>query len=167
MIRKLPCALVLVGMASSILLLAGNVVPVDHRLFPGLAAMDGNWAALLAASDGRVYLGLAYHGSHGHLVCYNPATDQMRDLGNLTDLCHEQNLRRGPHSKIHTRFGEGTDGRIYFATHYGLDFNFGRHGTKEGYPGSHFMAYDPKTDYVQDFGIGIPFDGLVTGAFDP
>jgi len=29
------------------------------------------------------------------------------------------------------------------------------------------MAYDPKTDYVQDFGIGIPFDGLVTGAFDP
>ncbi len=28
-------------------------VRIDHRVFPGLAEMDGNWAALLAASDGK------------------------------------------------------------------------------------------------------------------
>jgi hypothetical protein len=40
-------------------------VRVDHRVFPNLSEMDGNWAALLAASDGKVYAGLAYHGGNG------------------------------------------------------------------------------------------------------
>ncbi|HVN77770.1 MAG TPA: hypothetical protein VMW38_02125 [Terriglobia bacterium] len=47
MIRKLLFVLILVGVASSSSVLAGKVVSVDHWLFPGLAAMDGNWAALL------------------------------------------------------------------------------------------------------------------------
>src|SRR5580692_4600444 len=41
---------------------------VDYRYFPGLARMDGNWAALKAASDGKVYVGLACHGCDGHLL---------------------------------------------------------------------------------------------------
>jgi hypothetical protein len=47
-------------------------VRVEHRVFPGLAEMDGNWAALLAASDGKVYAGLANHGGDGHLVITTP-----------------------------------------------------------------------------------------------
>jgi hypothetical protein len=59
-----------------IILLAGSVsaqtrsLRVDHRIFPGLHEMDGNWAALFSASDGKVYAGLAYHGSDGHMVYY-------------------------------------------------------------------------------------------------
>jgi len=41
---------------------ASQAVRVEHRVFPGLHEMDGNWAALYAASDGKVYAGLAYHG---------------------------------------------------------------------------------------------------------
>jgi len=48
-----------------------STVTVDYRIFPGLAEMDGNWAALLAASDGKVYAGLACHGCSGHLVFYD------------------------------------------------------------------------------------------------
>jgi len=140
---------------------------VDSRVFPNLAEMDGNWSALYAASDGKVYAGLAYHGGDGHLVWYDPRNDQMHDTGRLTELCGEQFLRRGPQAKIHTKFGEGADGRIYFATHYGLDFDFARYATKFGYPGAHFMAYDPKTARVEDFGIGTPNQGMVTGNYDP
>lgn len=140
---------------------------VDCRVFPNLAEMDGNWSALLAASDGKVYVGLAYHGGSGRLVWYDPRTDSMHDPGPLTELCGEQFLRRGPQAKIHTKFGEGKDGRIYFATHYGLDFNFARHATKEGYPGSHFMAFDRSTGRVDDFGLGTPYQGMVTGNYDP
>jgi len=147
--------------------LAAGTVTVDHRLFPGLAEMDGNWAALAVGSDGKVYAGLACHGCDGHMVMYDPAADRVSDLGNLTRLAGEDNLQAGPQSKIHAKFGEGTDGRIYFGTHAGLWFDYARVGTREGYPGAHWMAYDPKTGAVQDFGIGPRFEGINTGAYDP
>ena len=141
--------------------------PLQHRVFPGLERMDGNWAALFAASDGKVYAGLAYHGGDGHLVYYDSRQDRMHDAGNLTELCGESNLKRGPQSKIHAKFGEGKDGRIYFGTHAGWWWNYARFGAKEGYPGAHWMAYDPKAGRVEDFGLGVPNEGINTGAYDP
>jgi hypothetical protein len=142
-------------------------VRIDHRVFTGLHEMDGNWAALFAASDGKVYAGLAYHGGDGHMVYYDSKTDRMHDIGNLTELAGESHLRRGPQSKIHAKFGEGKDGRIYFGTHGGWWWNYARFGAKEGYPGAHWMAYDPKTNRVEDFGLGVPNEGVNTGAYDP
>ncbi len=146
---------------------AQRSVRLDHRVFPGLHEMDGHWAALLAASDGKVYAGLAYHGGDGHLVFYDSKSDRMHDVGNLTELSGESHLRRGPQSKIHAKFGEGKDGRIYFGTHGGYWWNYSRFATKEGYPGAHWMAYDPKANRVEDFGLGVANEGVNTGAYDP
>lgn len=146
---------------------AEKVVTLDFRIFPGLAEMDGNWAALKVAHDGKVYAGLACHGCDGHMVMYDPATDRVTDIGDLTRLAGESSLRIGPQSKIHAKFGEGKDGRIYFGTHAGLWFDYARVGTKEGYPGAHWMAYDPQTGKVEDFGIGPRYEGINTGAYDP
>ena len=146
---------------------APNTVTVQYRFFTGLPQMDGNWAALKAASDGKVYVGLACHGCDGHLVFYDSKSDKMVDVGDLTRLCGENGLHLGPQSKIHAKFGEGKDGRIYFATHGGWWFDYARFATQEGYPGAHYMAYDPKTGQVQDFGIGPRFEGINTGAYDP
>ena len=144
-----------------------KTVTVDYRTFPGLANMDGNWAALKVGSDGKAYVGLACHGCNGHLVYYDPARDSMVDVGDLTSLSGEKDLEEGPQSKIHAKFGEGKDGRIYFATHGGWWFDYARFGTREGYPGSHYMAFDPKTGKVEDFGVGTRFEGVNTGAYDP
>jgi hypothetical protein len=147
--------------------LSSRTVTVQCRFFPGLATMDGNWAALKAASDGKVYVGLACHGCDGHLVFYDSKKDRMVDVGGLTRLTGENGLGLGPQSKIHAKFGEGKDGLIYFATHGGWWFDYARFATPEGYPGSHYMAYDPKTGEVRDFGIGVRFEGMNTGAYDP
>ena len=144
-----------------------RTVRLEHRVFTGLHEMDGNWAALLAASDGKVYAGLAYHGGDGHLAYYDSKTDRMYDAGNLTELCGESHLKRGPQSKIHAKFGEGKDGRIYFGTHAGYWWDYARFATREGYPGAHWMAFDPKTGRVEDFGLGVPNEGVNTGAYDP
>ncbi|MGD0580116.1 MAG: hypothetical protein ABSC08_14440 [Bryobacteraceae bacterium] len=144
-----------------------RTVRLEHRVFTGLHEMDGNWAALFAASDGKVYAGLAYHGDDGHLAYYDSKTDRMYDAGNLTELCGESHLKRGPQSKIHAKFGEGKDGRIYFGTHAGFWWDYARFATKEGYPGAHWMAFDPKTGRVEDFGLGVPNEGVNTGAYDP
>jgi hypothetical protein len=142
-------------------------VRVEAHVFPGLERMDGNWVALYAASDGKVYAGLAYHGGDGHLVYFDSNTGVMHDIGNLTELAGESALRRGPQSKVHAKFGEGKDGRIYFGTHAGLWWEYARFATKQGYPGAHWMAYDPKTGKVEDFGLGVPNEGVNTGAYDP
>jgi dienelactone hydrolase len=134
---------------------------------PGLVEMDGNWAALLAASDGKVYAGLANHGGSGHLVYYDLKQDRVHDVGGLNELCGESHMRRGPQSKIHAKFGEGKDGRIYYGTHGGNWWDYARYGLKEGYPGAHWMAYDPKSGHVEDFGIGPRYEGINTGAYDP
>jgi hypothetical protein len=162
----------MLGLALASMLLAAppstiRAVRLEHRVFTGLPEMDGNWAALFAASDGRVYAGLAYHGGDGHLVYYDSKADRMHDVGNLTELCGESQLKRGPQSKIHAKFGEGKDGRIYFGTHAGYWWNYARFATKEGYPGAHWMAFDPKTGKVEDFGLGVPNEGVNTGAYDP
>jgi hypothetical protein len=144
-----------------------RIATVDYRFFPGLGWMDGNWAALKAATDGKVYVGLACHGCDGHLVFYDSHQDKMVDVGGLNELNGEAGLGTGPQSKIHAKFGEGSDGRIYFATHGGWWFDYARFATPEGYPGSHYMAYDPRTGKTEDFGIGPRFEGMNTGAYDP
>jgi len=142
-------------------------VLIEAHLFSGLERMDGNWAALLAASDGKVYVGLAYHGGDGHVVYYDAKSRQMHDIGNLTELSGEEGLKRGPQSKVHAKFGEGRDGRIYFGTHAGYWWDYARFATKEGYPGAHWMTFDPKTLKVENFGLGTPHEGINTGAYDP
>jgi hypothetical protein len=155
------------GLLTALCAWAAGSVRIEHRIFPGLHHMDGNWAALFTASDGKAYAGLAYHGGAGHLVYYDSKTDRVHDVGDLNDLTGEAQLRRGPQSKIHAKFGEGKDGRIYFGTHAGLWWNYARFATKEGYPGAHWMAFDPKTGRVDDFGLGVPNQGVNTGAYDP
>jgi len=159
------CWLLLVASAASAQSM--KTVVLDHRVFPHLAAMDGNWAALLAASDGKVYAGLAYHGGDGHMIYYDSRADRVVDVGDLTRLAGESGLHRGPQSKIHAKFGEGRDHRIYFGTHAGYWWNYARFATKEGYPGAHWMAYDPAAGRVEDFGLGVPNEGVNTGAYDP
>lgn len=170
-VRKARTVAVLAGAAIQIVAARSQepakTITVDYRVFPGLATMDGNWAALKAGSDGKVYVGLACHGCNGHLVYYDPAKDHMVDVGDLTTLSGENGLGLGPQSKIHAKFGEGKDGRIYFATHGGWWFDYARFATREGYPGFHYMAFDPKSGKVDDFGVGVRFEGMNTGAYDP
>jgi hypothetical protein len=74
---------------------SSSTVTVQCRFFPGLATMDGNWAPLKAASDGRVYVGLACHGCDGHLVFYDSKRDRMVDVGDPTRLAGENGLGAG------------------------------------------------------------------------
>ena len=158
---------VLLAVLAGAAMAAAPRVPLECRVFPGLADMDGNWSALFAASDGKVYAGLAHHGAGGHLVYYDSKTDRVVDVGNLNRITGQEFLLRGPQSKIHAKFGEGKDGRICFGTHGGNFWGLARLGTKDGYPGSQWMAFEPTTGTTENFGLAIANEGMVTGAYDP
>ena len=146
---------------------SAKTVTVQFRTFPGLANMDGHWNALTVAHDGKAYIGLAHHGAGGHVVYYDPGSDHIVDLGDLNQLCGQAGLHIGPQSKVHAKFGEAKDGDIYFATHAGLWWNFARFATLEGYPGGHWLVYNPHIKTVTDLGIGPRFEGIITADYDP
>lgn len=49
---------------------------------------------LVGTSDGKVYVGLAYHGGSGHLVDYDSRTDRVHDVGDLNTLTGDSRTGR-------------------------------------------------------------------------
>jgi len=140
---------------------------VESRALPEQEKWDSMFTALYAASDGRVYIGLDYHGAGANVAVYDPAADAMKLLGDMQELGGEKNLGREPQSKVHTQICEGSDGKIYFATHLSAWYNFAKISEPEGLPGGHWVVYDPKTDHVTDLGVGLPRNGIITMTMDP
>ncbi len=139
---------------------------VESRALPEQEKWDSMFTALLAASDGRVYIGLNCHGQGANVAVYDPATDSLRLLGDMQELSGEKNLGREPQAKVHTQICEGSDGKIYFATHLSAWFNFAKISEAEGLPGGHWVVYDPKTDHLTDLGVGLPRNGIITMTMD-
>ena len=145
----------------------GRICRVESRPLPEQEKWDSMFTALYAASDGKVYIGLDYHGHGANVAVYDPVAGSMKLLGDMQELSGEKNLGREPQSKVHTQICEGSDGKIYFATHLSAWFNFAKISEPEGLPGGRWVEYDPKTDRVTDLGIGLPRNGIITMTMDP
>lgn len=89
---------------------SARTVTLEARFFPGLSTMNGNWAALKAASDGTVYAGLACHGCDGRLFSYGPQTGAYDVLGSV-------DVNRKPYYTwqvyVIDAMASGSDGPIY------------------------------------------------------
>ncbi|NLE75855.1 MAG: hypothetical protein GX605_03765, partial [Chloroflexi bacterium] len=129
--------------------------------------------------DGKVYLGVSteFGGAvHAHFVCYDPATDTLRDIVHLEDLLPEGRDRlRPPHAKIHTAMMAHPDGRIFWVSHTTPPIEGERvHRSHElfgdperGYLGSCAFVYDPATDRAQNLGRVYPHCGTRFATLNP
>lgn len=144
-----------------------KVVKMKSRTFPDSIVWDSNYTACLAASDGKVYIGLNRHGAGGSVAVYDPDTDTMKLLGDMNVITGQANLSVEPQAKVHTQICEGADGKIYFGTHLSAFYGFAKFTSPESYPGGHWMVYDPKTERVTDLGIALKGNGLLTMTIDP
>jgi sugar lactone lactonase YvrE len=146
---------------------AQKTVYMKSRTFKDPILWDSNYTACLAASDGKVYVGLNHHGGGATVAVYDPKTDQMRNLGDVNRITGYTNLRVEPQAKVHTQICEGLDGKIYFGTHMSAFYGFAKFTSPEAYPGGHWMVYDPKTDVLTDLGLAKKNNGLLTMTMDP
>jgi len=144
-----------------------KIIRLESRTFPDPIVWDSNYTACLAASDGRVYVGLNYHGAGASVAVYDPKTDTMRLLGDMNKITGQANLAVEPQAKVHTQICEGPDRKIYFGTHLSAFFGFATFPSPEGFPGGHWMVYDPKIDKVTDMGVALKGNGLITMTIDP
>lgn len=124
------------------------------------------WSALHVSRDNKVYIGLGRHTGNAHLYQYNPETGVMRDLGDMGIETGEHESGRVTQGKIHTKIFEGNDGKIYFATHFGLWYLHAMQSDRYSYPGGHILCYDPVKDIIEDYGIAVPQQGIISLTMD-
>jgi hypothetical protein len=141
----------------------------------GFSKAHDTYNAISVASDGNVYYVLSSDSIDvgGMMYVYNPVTDKIALVGDLTQICGEQQLKAIPQGKSHVRFYE-SNGRMYFSTHIGyyesiegmdrLPIN-----APEGfklYPGGHILAYDLQTKEIIDLAIAPNGEGIVSMTMD-
>ncbi|MBN2130914.1 MAG: hypothetical protein JW741_15540 [Sedimentisphaerales bacterium] len=138
--------------------------PYAHDTYNGMGA----------ASDGRIYYVLSSERFDigAQMYCYDPKTDKIEHIGDVTEACGEKNTKTVVQGKSHVPLQE-RDGKLYFATHVGwysiIDgmekIGFPPEGW-EPYPGGHFLAYDMRTKKFEDLGKAPRGEGILTMTLD-
>ena len=125
-------------------------------------------------SDGKIYYVLSSQSYEigAQMYCYDPATDKIKHLGDLTEACGEKGLKAIVQGKSHVNFVE-SNGKLYFATHVGYysivdgmeKIGIPPEGFKP-YPGGHFLAYDIATGKFGDLALAPRGEGILSMTMD-
>ena len=123
------------------------------------------WSALYGAKSGKVYIGLCTHAEAAHFYEFDPETETMRHIVDLTELHNERGEGINTNGKIHVRMGEDADGNIYFG---GLNEDTGPESIDpSSYLGAFWYRYNPKEDKVEVLGKISRHFGLLGMVMDP
>lgn len=138
---------------------------VDHYKFVGNHREASMWSALYGAKSGKIYIGLCTHAESAHLYEFDPETEKMRHIVDLTTLHNERGQGINTNGKIHVRMGEDNDGNIYFA---GLNEDTGPECIDpSSYKGAFWYRYNVKLDKVEVLGKISRHFGLLGMIMDP
>ncbi|MDR1523980.1 MAG: hypothetical protein LBS79_01815 [Tannerella sp.] len=138
---------------------------VKHYRFAGDHREESMWSALYAAKSGKIYAGLCTHAEAAHFYEFDPATQTMRHIVDLTALHGERGEGINTNGKIHVRMGEDGDGNIYFG---GLNEDTGPESIDPAsYPGAFWYRYNPKSDEVEILGKISRHYGLLGMVVEP
>jgi hypothetical protein len=141
----------------------------------GFPEAHDTYNALSAASDGRLYYVLSSDKFNiaGQMFRFDPASQEIKFLGDLCDICGEANKNSIAQGKSHVHFYEFQN-KLFFSTHVGYyqlidgmdrlpeqapdGFNL--------YPGGHILSYDLKEETFDDLVMIPNGEGVVTMTMD-
>ena len=138
---------------------------VKHYRFVGDHREESMWSALYGAKSGKVYIGLCTHAEAAHFYEFDPATETMRHIVDLTELHDERGEGINTNGKIHVRMGEDNEGNVYFGS---LNEDTGPECIDpSSYLGAFWYRYNPKLDKVEVLGKISRHFGLLGMVMDP
>ena len=141
----------------------------------GFAQAHDTYNGMGAASDGKIYYILCSELADvaGRMFSLDPATGQIDQLGDLTEVSGEQGMHAVAQGKSHVNFVEA-GGKLYFATHIGyysivdgMEKNGIPPAGMKPYRGGHLLAYDMASGKFEDFGLAPRGEGIITMNMDP
>ena len=101
---RLVISLIVAGMGA-LTTLAESQLTIPTRLFdPGFLEGDCNYHNLTSASDGNLYFTLGTHNDQipTHIYRFDPTSEQITLIANLSEVLGESPQEHIPHGKIHT-----------------------------------------------------------------
>jgi hypothetical protein len=129
---------------------AENYAYLDSREFPGNRKEAQMFSALYAARDGCLYIGLCTHAGSSQFYRYDPRADRMRHIADIAEFLGQTGKGIRTAGKIHTRFVEDNQGRIYFGTM--CEDSGPPNIDPYSWEGPNWLRYDPKADKLEDLG---------------
>lgn len=148
---------------------------IAKRYFSGFEDAHDTYNAISEASDGRIYyvLSSTRHDVGGMMYAYDPATDKVEFIADLSEALGEKQQNFIAQGKSHTEFYE-LDGKLYFSTHVGFyEMINGAEclpqNAPEGYklyPGGHFLYYDMNTKEIVSLALAPEGEGILTMTMD-
>lgn len=146
-------------------IIENDEVQMDHYYFVGDHREESMWSALYGAKSGKIYIGLCTHAEAAHFYEFDPATEAMRHLVDLTKLHNERGEGINTNGKIHVRMGEDAEGNIYFA---GLNEDTGPEPIDpSSYKGAFWYRYNPTLDKVEVLDMINRHFGLLGMVYEP
>jgi hypothetical protein len=140
----------------------------------GFPLSHDSYNAMGTGSDGNIYYVLSSEDidQGSKMFRFEPKTQKITEVGDLTEACGEKGMKAIPQGKSHVNFVE-MNGKLYFATHVGVYSIVDGKETMgvpppgyKPYPGGHLLSYDLKTGKFEDFGIAPDREGVLTFAMD-
>ncbi len=146
-----------------------------HTYNSGFNLSHDSYNGIGTASDGKIYYVLSSESIDvgAQIYSYDPATDKITHLGDLTEVCGEKGLKAIPQNKSHVGFWESR-GKLYFASHIG--YYTIRNGMEtvgvpppgyKVYPGGHFLSYDLAIGKFENYAIAPHLEGIIAMTMDP
>lgn len=125
-------------------------------------------------SDGKIYYVLSAepYNVAGQMYSFDPATQQIKHLGDLTEATGEKGKNVVSQGKSHVKFVEA-NGKLYFGTHVGF-YQIIDGMEKMGIPpagwqpyqGGHLLAYDMKSGQFESLAVAPKKEGVLTMNMD-
>lgn len=137
---------------------------------------DGHdtYNGLSAASNGKIYYVLSSerYDVGARVFVFDPKTQRITCLGDLTEACGEKGQNTIVQGKSHVNFVEAS-GRLYFATHigyYSLIDGMEKMGLPPAgwkpYPGGHLLALDLRTGRFEELAVAPEREGILAMNMD-
>lgn len=140
----------------------------------GFEHAHDTYNGISSASDGKIYYVLCSElmDVAGRMYSFDPESDKVEFLGDLSEICGEKDMKVIAQGKSHVNFIE-SHGKLYFATHLGyysiIDGMEKRGIPVNGYgpyPGGHFLTFDMKNKTFEDLGTAPFNEGIITMNMD-
>ena len=141
----------------------------------GFDLAHDTYNAISTAGDGKIYYVLCSESIDvgGQMYRYDPATDRIRHLADLTEVCGEKGLKAIPQGKSHCNFYE-RNGKLYFSTHAGFyeivdgSETMVRNPPKgyKLYQGGHLLSYNMSDGTFEDLGKAPYGEAFLTMTMD-
>lgn len=143
---------------------AQQSIKLKSYRFTGDKKDDSMWSGMYTAKSGKIYIGLCTHADAANFYEFDPASEKMDHIADLTIFKGERGEGIRTSGKIHVVFVEDKEGNIYFGDF--CEDNGPECIDPSSYRGAHWFKYDPGSKKLTNIGMISKDSGLLGMAID-